>query len=632
MSQTSYVPSKAGDPIGYISPDIPDFELPTYEGERYERMVPDTLDVADRANLAIQLITSMPDPDADYEIYQWVYLNRNPPIMRHDFHAGLVQPKFLEALPLLREATGNTAETEVDGAWMRSVLHMQGPDGLLYMPVAGRPWARNGLAPASSHEKTAVGDDGTSQQLASIYSSSVLMGVMALYYEQTNDQIWNQAARRVVDRVAELMVYKDDYCYFPILTANPGATVSQDAPALDPDCRAEGGGTVAGWIVHGLCQVYRATGYEPALDLAGKLAVYLMRHSGCYDEEARFLGMVHTHHHLKPMIGLLEYALLTDNREMMDFARKGYEYARACGSPTIGYYAGVPGPDTTVDYAAVQEHFRQPAEGCSVADFVALGVKLGHAGVADCWDDVDRAVRNHFFESQLLSMDWAEGVYKDLPPARADEAKYETTDRVAERQVGAFASLPAPNGLCFGFGWPGMRIMHCCSGNAFRAIYYLWDHIMGFDAGTLRVNLLLNRASPWADLDSYIPSEGRVDLTIKEPCSPQVRIPEWVQPAETSCTVGGQERKLGWEGRYALVGAVRPKDVVTLRFPIAEREVTETIMGESLTMVIRGNDVVSMEPPGDYYPFYQQRGRYREGKTLRVNRQRFVAAGPTHWR
>ena len=623
---------KRGDPIGYIRRDIPGFEMPPYEGERYERMVPDTLDVADRADRAIRLVTSMPDPDADYEIYQWVNLDRNPPVMRHDFNGGPVQPKFLEALPLLRHITGNRLNTEVDRVWMESVLRMQGEDGLLYMPVVGRPWARLGLPPVTSHEKWAVGDDGTSDQLACLYPNGILMGVMGLYYTQTNEAVWKEAAQRVVDRMAQLMVYKEDYCYYPILTANPGATVSPDAPMLDPECRGEGGGSVAGWIIHGLCQVYMTTGYEPALELAGKLAVYLKDYSGCYDRQARFLGMVHTHHHLKPLIGLLEYALLTDNEEMAEFVRKGYEYTRSCGSPTIGYFPGIPGPDTTYDYATIQEHFRSPSEGCSVADFIAVAIKLSQAGIGDYWDDVDRCVRNHFFESQLLSVDWVAGMTRNLPPRPVNEAIYETADRVAERNVGAFASLPAPNGLCFGFGWPGMRIMHCCTGNAIRSIYYLWDNMMRFQEGTLTVELLLNRVSPWADVDSYIPYEGKVDLRIKVPCSLKVRIPEWVRLDDTSCTVNGQTRESGWEGRYVTIGDVRPGDLATLTFPIAERTVQETIWGQGYKMVIRGNDVVHMEPPGEYYPFYQQRGHYREGQPRWIKRQRFVSPEPVRWR
>ena len=621
------------EPIGYIRPEIPPFSEPAYQGERSERGAPDTLDVVERANRAIQFVTSWTDPDADYEIYQWNLLHRNPPIMRHDFHAGLVQPKFLEALPLLRHLTGNRSNTEVDRAWAASVLHMQGPDGLLYMPVKGRPWARSGLAPPSSGEKTAVGDDGTSDQLAALYSNGVLTGVLALYHRLIGDYVWKKAAQRIIDRMAQLMVYRDDYCYFPILTVNPGHQIDPSGQILDPECRAEGGGTVAGWLVHGLSQAYQAFGYEPALELAGKLAVYLMRHSGAYDRQARFLGMVHTHHHLKPMIGLLEYALLSSSTEMAEFATRGYEYARQCGSPTIGYIAALPGPDT-LSYATVQAHFRHPAEGCTTGDYVALGLKLSQAGLADCWDDVDRCVRNHFFESQLLSLDWVDQLIQDqdLPYVPADPAKYETDERVAERNTGTFASLPAPNGMCLGFGWPGMRIMQCCSGNMLRSIYYLWDHIVTHDDGTVKANLLLNRTSPWVDLESYIPYEGRVDARVRQACELQVRMPEWVEPDELWCAVNERPHALRSEDRYAIVGAVAPGDRVSLRFPIAERTVKETIMGIDLTMAIRGNDVVHMDPAGDYYPFYVDKERYRQGEPAWRTAQRFVPSERLGWR
>ena len=31
-------------------------------------------------------------------------------------------------------------------------------------------------------------------------------------------------------------------------------------------------------------------------------------------------------------------------------------------------------------------------------------------------------------------------------------------------------------------------------------MYYIWQHILTYDQGRLRVNLLLNRASDWADV------------------------------------------------------------------------------------------------------------------------------------
>ena len=179
-------------------------------------------------------------------------------------------------------------------------------------------------------------------------------------------------------------------------------------------------------------------------------------------------------------------------------------------------------------------------------------------------------------------------------------------------------------------------LMHCCTGNHTRAIWYVWDNILDFEEGApsssapgkLRVNLLLNRSSPWADVESYIPYEGQVDVVVKCSCRLSVRIPEWVQPGQTAASVEGQPRGLAWDGRYAQVGEVKAGDVVSLTFPIAERTVEERLAGANYTMIIKGNSVVFIDPPGRYYSFYQ-RAHYRENKVRWVKRTRFVSSRPS---
>ncbi len=36
---------KPGQPIGYVRSEIPEFDMPTYEGQPCHRVVPDTLDL-----------------------------------------------------------------------------------------------------------------------------------------------------------------------------------------------------------------------------------------------------------------------------------------------------------------------------------------------------------------------------------------------------------------------------------------------------------------------------------------------------------------------------------------------------------------------------------------------------------
>jgi len=235
----------------------------------------------------------------------------------------------------------------------------------------------------------------------------------------------------------------------------------------------------------------------------------------------------------------------------------------------------------------------------------------------------------------MLKTDWVDRLPPELPTAPWLTPEFEWTDRVAERNIGACMSHATPNDFV---GHPyyyddrppldHLFFMHCCTGNHLRALWYVWDNILDYEDGRLRVNLLLNRASPWADVESYIPYEGQVDVVVKQSCELSVRIPEWVKPEETTCLVDGQARAVGWDGRYAQIGQVSAGEVVNVVFPIAERVVKERLAGTNYTMIIKGNSIVFIDPPGRYYPLYQ-RAHYRENKVRWVKRTRFIASRPS---
>ena len=150
----------AGQPIAYIQKDVPTIDLPAYPGDRYEAVVPDTLDLAERAALAINGLTGPLDPMADYELYWRACFHHNPPIMGHDFNDH-VQAKFHESLPLMRLISGSHQNEEVDTRWMQVVMQMQGPDGLLYYPLKGRPWAKTEVYLGTDRRPRARGDHYT---------------------------------------------------------------------------------------------------------------------------------------------------------------------------------------------------------------------------------------------------------------------------------------------------------------------------------------------------------------------------------------------------------------------------------------------------------------------------------------
>ena len=230
---------------------------------------------------------------------------------------------------------------------------------------------------------------------------------------------------------------------------------------------------------------------------------------------------------------------------------------------------------------------------------------------------------------QLIHTDWIERMPDaagSVPQSEFDPTR-QTIDRVAQRNRGAFAGWPAMNDWYTGHG-PG--IMHCCTGNAARTIYQAWHAILDYHEGKLNVNLLLNRASPWADVESHIPYTGQVDVKIKKPLDLALRLPEWVQPDQAACTVNDQPRSLTFAGRYAQLGRVQPGDTATLTFPIAETKKVVHVMRKKYTLIRKGNTVVAIDPPGRYAPLYQ-RAHYRTDTTRWRKIERFVSDEHIVW-
>ena len=243
------------------------------------------------------------------------------------------------------------------------------------------------------------------------------------------------------------------------------------------------------------------------------------------DREALEFGG-HGSGHGHGLLSVLEYATAVNDRELQEFCRTGFEWGRDPGpsygvSKLVGWFPEMYLPNYRV------------SESCAVGVMLSLAVKLTEAGVGDYWDDIDRWVRNYFAEAQLTNIDW---VYRtaDLQP-KQPVAWYESTDHAAERNIGAFGGAQPGNDWGSGTG-------HCCTGNCTRAIYHVWESMVTHNNGRFQVNLLLNRASRWADVYSYIPYEGRVDLKMKLDCqSVRLRVPEWVEGHSPglACKVNG---------------------------------------------------------------------------------------------
>ena len=241
---------------------------------------------------------------------------------------------------------------------------------------------------------------------------------------------------------------------------------------------------------------------------------------------------------------------------------------------------------------------------------VYLALKLTQAGVGDYWDDVDRWVRNVYSEGQLTDAGFAKNIPEHLQSDERPGVAYYSDDDVVQRSVGSFFGwMRANDGISTTATQHGPRlgsaIMHCCTANGARTLYYVWDSIVSARGGEVSVNLLLNRVSPWVDVHSYLPVEGKVVLHMKEDRRVDVRLPDWCDTAAVRVSVGDAPREPVVDGRRLRLGTLRAGQRATIGFPVPERTEHRVIGEIPYKLRFRGANVVEIDPPGSIYPLYE---------------------------
>ena len=590
--------------IGYINPDVPEVKLPEIRGERSEALVPDTLDLAERAALVIHGMTGPTDPEADYEVYWRAHFRYHPAIMLHAPADVGIRSKFQIALPLMRLVSGSDLDRHVEQRWLELLLHEQGPDGLIATPLVGRPWGVPSEVEAGAGLNVPEGDF---EQMIEPQHNGFCIAAACHYGSLCDRDFWEAYARRIVDGYRRLVVRDGDEAIIPKWLFAPG---DLDCAGAEPPRGIMA--SAAGWSALGMNRCWRVFGYEPARDLGGQLLRYILRSSGYFAPDGSFgldvpdagpdhsrYGVTHFHAHTLVLLHALDHAQMTGDAELADLTRRGFQKALSYGESTVGWF-----PERVTGLC-----YPQACELCCTADMIMMALLYAAGGDDACWDHADRWLRNQFAECQLRRVDWIHRMHTGEPPSQPHDPRQEgptacTDDRVAERNIGAFSGWADVN------EWMLLHeerkflrgIQHCCTGNAARALYLAWNHAVEHAGGVLRVNLLLNRAGPWADVDSHIPYAGQVDVHVKQPVDLRVRIPEWVKPAEAAGTVNGKERRLDFDGRYAKFGSCKPGDAAVLAFPIGERPDVIHVERRRYDLVRKGNEVVVISPPGLHSP------------------------------
>jgi hypothetical protein len=590
-------------------------------GERYSARVPDTLDLVDRANLAMNGLARARDPERDYQQYFYIILYARPPYMLHAGPPDLNCDAMIgESLPLMRVMTGNTTyRDQEEGLYRLLVSRLSTEDGLYWRRFTpDEPWHSFGYP---GHE--------TNEDFSDAGGDQVMLRTLVTWRELDGDDRWDYRIRALIDGMDRIAIHTPNYAYFPQSSVAGSWSYLRSgwqASAREPTGPHEGGeGDVVSYQaegIQGLARWYAATGDEKALRFAGELANFAMdrRFWGGEPEPMGVAGNEQGHGdshftcRLMALRGLLEYGIVANDERAKEFVRRGYEFMREFAIPRLGYIDGF---STTTTIAGF-------TESCMLGMWVALGIRMSDAGLGDYWDDVDQCVRNHLVEAQLTRKDLVEKAAADgfeRPPGSQwfwvnDYQRatiypgQESTDQVIERTLGLWAGFATPTLL------PRLWVMQCCSGNAPWGLYAAWEGtVRSRDGRSAQVNLLLNHASPWLDVESSLPYEGKVVIRNKTAERISVRPSSWIERRTLRCDVDGVDRQPDRIGNYLVFDDLQPGAVLTLQFPVPEQTAEYTWMARHwrsearVRCTFRGSTLVDISPREEAlggYPIYQR--------------------------
>ena len=598
----------------------------------YTSQVPGTLDLAERCLLALQGVANTSDPNNDHLFWFELYWNSKTPFMVHsgcDIECGF---KTLDNFFQLRHASGCESYQEREKGLLEFLLSCVENDGLFWSRYSDkRPWHMGAYSRNSKYVNKPV-------DLAGPYSTGGLMAVLADRNNCPEEKgYYDDIIRSMARGLEKIAIKRDDYAYYPdCKIGHPfwmprGGWPDDTEPA---DEHESGEGTVVSYVGHqilGLSKWAAQSGDEESLDFARKLVRFGMKkkfwgHPGDPDRVAGYeQGHVDSHFHCRChfLKGLLEYGLIADDRNAIDFVRSSYEHMRTWGISRIGF---IP---TWVNGSRIS------METCLLGDLVEMTIKMSECGIGDYWEDVDRIIRNHLVESQITNRNILDVIQQhtsvqsenpaeeqdttNLPltstptmlggeplQLKAIDPRQVCTDSVLDRCVGTFTSYLLPDSA---LNW---RTMSCCNANGSRGLYYAWEAITRCAGKYGQVNLLLNRAAPWLDVESYLPYEGKVIIRNKTCRGISVRIPAWVRIENVHLKINDKNCVKSFAGRYMVANELKAGDILTIDFPIIEETFYRTAhaktKNETLYCIkVRGNTVVDISPRDKdpiHYPFY----------------------------
>ncbi len=584
-----------------------------------QRRVPATLDLAERAHIALNAMLNVADDDYEGIPFFSGFLQSGPDSpawMSHgNWDFGSSHGRLVDSIQLVRAMTGATEGRDVEKQYQKNLLSFIRDDGLCYR--------RNTFTDEELKRLGTPFRPGAPM----IDQRAVTLG-LTTWYTATGDERIKGFADRHTAALKRIARKERESWYYPASEYFEGGWPSLDAVntrlAYDP-C------AMWGRQVNPLLSWHRISGSADALELCENFAANIVRRSGAFLEDGSWNGALeyrngHFHTRMGTLHSLAKFALYTSDAPLSAWVEKRLQWALDNWCTKFGW---TPGDMHDQGY----EH-----ETCTLVDAIGCAIALAEAGYTAYWQVTEKFLRNHLVESQLTDTGWIH----QLDTKARDIPRYKTFYKVGDRLRGAFAGYAAPNDFVYS-GEKGrghiMDVQTCCVASGARGLFYGWSKIVTEKQGRVSVNLLLNRDTRWLDVESHLPHEGRVVLRINEHIKDLVcRTPDWAPygAVRVSYLCGGAERletgrTLPVVNRvFMRLGEVNRGDVITITFPMAEYETAERAIDDVYRVRWRGDNVAGIDPNGSYLPLYKHSAP-QAGPAPMASRPRHEGDGVTYY-
>ena len=381
----------------------------------------------------------------------------------------------------------------------------------------------------------------------------------------------------------------------------------------------------SGFLIKGLMTCVRQMDGEirrRALAAAGELVKAAFDKDEIFTPDNKFRQGIQMHGSLRTLMGAADYALYVHDPVLFSRVDALYRYGRSQGT-RFGFL-----PENVARKGDVIL-----CETCALMDFVGLAATLANNGHPEYWGDVERMVRNHLVESQVVDGSW-------LKPAegrqRPDDGQF-TWRQIGARMAGGYAGWSAPGHILAArenlhWGEPNLRhktraFQNCCGGSGTHGFYIAWKNASRVDDGTLSVNLHVDKLLPEAEIRGYQPYKGLLTIDLKRPCKVRVRIPEFVALRGQWSEVGGRWSDAGGQlsvvrgqranrqpapsgppprvwGNYLELGDCRAGERIEVAYPLPVREEIESVGNPGFRqyeyrVTWLGDTVVRLVPVGE---------------------------------